>query len=206
MTAACDAYPPDRLCPDGVSSVSVDEPLQALGGETPRERFEKAGKSWECTATWLALPEAYATQEPAPGTSPLELTLELTGESARYVKYPMSREEKYEATECRPAVVFVPCSLRLATEDGALDETLDAELELERHNTLVSLQLDAYEFSGTHATTFAEGIEPDHVELSLAFTPGTEPTRVDGAVIEAGKRSRGANPMLTTALVECTTL
>jgi len=176
-----------------------------LGGETPAERFARAAGAWDCSVTWLALPDAYARQEPPASTSALELSLSVAGDQARYVKYAMSRSEKLESTQCRLAAVFVPCTIRLASEDGALDETFDAELELSSENTLLDVTLGAYDFTGTHAVTFVDGIERDQVELSLAFTPALELARVDGALIESGKRS-GADPLLTTALIACTRL
>ena len=199
-----DAEP--ALCEDGMKRVPVDAPLQALGGETPLERFERAAIAWNCSVTWLALPETIAVQVPAPGTSALTLTLERTSDVARYRKYALTRDEAWEGGGCQTDAVFVPCRLALSTEDGALDETLDGELRLQGDNTYVYMVLPGYEFTGDHGTEFVDGIEPENVELGIVYTPGSEPSRVDGSVIESGARERGVDPLVTTAVISCAPL
>jgi hypothetical protein len=193
-------------CTDGVKQVSVDEALASLAGETPRQRFERAARAWNCSVTWLELPPAVATQEPAPGTSALALTLERTSDQARYREYARTAGERWDGADCQTDAVFVPCSLELASDDGALDESFACELMLQGDNTYVHLVVPNYDFVGGHALTFAEGIEWEGVELSVVFTPGQEPTRVDGSIVETGSRERGVAPVMTSALIECAAL
>ena len=193
-------------CTDGAKHVSVDEALASLDGETPRQRFGRAARPWNCNVTWLDLPPAIGTQEPEAGTSTLALTLERTADEARYREYARTAEETWDGTGCQTAAVFVPCSLGLASDDGALDESFACELLLQGENTYVHLVVPSYEFVGNHALTFADGIERDGVELSVVFTPGHEPTRVDGSIVETGARERGVDPVMTSALIECAPL
>jgi hypothetical protein len=190
-----------------VSEVAVDEPLEALGGDDAITRFDQAAKSWDCTVTWVAIPGTIGTAEPPAGSSVLELTLERTSDTARYRKYAMTREEAYDSLRCQEDAVFVPCSLGLASEDGALDEAIECELRLQNQNTLMNLELGAYEFGGTHSVAFVDDIPRDQVELNLAFTPAVEPTQIEGSIIESGTRTgRGSDPYVTTALISCTAL
>jgi hypothetical protein len=185
--------------------VSVDEPLRSLDGDTPRERFDRAAGPWSCSVTWIALPSAIGTQTPAPSSSALELILERTSDEARYREYARTSDQKREGLGCQTDAVFVPCSLALSSDDGALDEELDCELRLQGDNTYVHLVLPGYEFSGSHTVTFVDAIEHDGVELGVVFTPGTEPTRIDGSIVESGTRvGRGQDPLATTALIACT--
>jgi len=147
------------LCKDDVSQVAVDEPLEALDGDAAITRFDRAAtKPWDCTVTWVALPSAIGTAEPPAGSSALELELTRTSDTARYRKYAMTPEEKYESSRCREDAVFVPCSLGLVSEDGALDEAIECELRLQSQNTLINLALGEYEFSGAHTVTFVDDI------------------------------------------------
>lgn len=205
VASGCTGAEP-ALCGDGMKRVPVDAPLRALGGETPLERFERAAIAWNCGVTWLALPETIAVQVPAPGTSALTLSLERTSDEARYREYALTPDEAREGGGCQTDAVFVPCRLALSTEDGALDETLDCELRLQGDNTYMYIVLPDYDFTGEHGTTFVEGIEKDGVEIGITYTPGAEPVRVDGSIIEAGARERGADPSLTTAAIECSAL
>jgi hypothetical protein len=95
--------------------------------------------------------------------------------------------------------------LGLKSEDGALDEALDGELRLQGDNTLIHLVLESHEFGGTHAVTFADGIEKGPLEFNFVYVPGTDPTRIDGSIVESGNRTApGSDPLLTTAVVSCT--
>jgi hypothetical protein len=205
VTSGC-TDPDPALCTDGVKRVGVDEPLAALDGDTPEERFARAAKPWSCSVTWFALPESIAVQEPVPGTSALTLSLERTSDQARYREYAQTPGEKWERAGCQQDAVFVPCRLALSSEDGALDETLECELRLQGDNTYVYIVLPDYDFTGEHGTTFVEGIEPNGVELGITYTLGADPVRVDGSIIEAGARERGVDPILTTAAIECSAL
>jgi hypothetical protein len=200
FTSGCDDAP--RLCTDGVKHVSVDEALDSLGGDTARERFDRAAGAWNCTVTWIAPPPGIATQAPEPGSSPLEVTLERTSDEARYRQYALSSAEKWESTRCQTDAVFVPCALGLASEDGALDETIDCELRLQGENTYIHVVVADYEFAGDHALTFAGEVERAAVEFGLVYTPGAEPTRIDGSIVESGVR-KGVDPLVTTARIEC---
>jgi hypothetical protein len=205
LAAACDDSS-EPLCADDVSRVSVSEPLEALDGDTAEARFESAAhKPWNCTVTWLELPESVGTSEPPAGSSPLELVLERTSDTARYREYALTSREKWDTSDCYADAVFVPCSLGLASEDGGLDETLACDLRLQGENTLLNLVLTSYEFEGLHAVTFADDIEKGPLELNLTYTPGANPTRIDGTIVESGERTGpGADPYLTTALIACT--
>lgn len=208
FSLGCDDWTYDPVCTDDVSEVAVDEPLEALDGEDAATRFDRAATEfWDCTVTWLALPSAIGTAEPVAGSSALELALERTADTARFRKYALSREDEFRGSPCHGGAVFVPCSLGLASEDGGLDEAIDCELRLEAGNTLMNLELGAYQFGGTHAVAFVDDIPRDQVELNLAFTPAAEPARIDGSIVESGTRTgRGSDPYVTTALIECTTL
>jgi hypothetical protein len=53
--------------------------------------------------------------------------------------------------------------------------------------------------------TFADDIEKGPLELNLVYTPGGDPTRITGTIVESGDRTaRGSDPYLTTALLTCT--
>jgi len=200
VASGCDDAP--ALCTDGVKHVSVDESLDSLGGDTPRERFDRAAGPWDCTVTWIAPPLGIATQTPEPGSSPLEMTLERTSDEARYRQYALSYAEQWESTRCQTDAVFVPCSLGLASEDGALDETIDCELRLQGENTYIHVVVADYAFAGEHALTFAGEVERAAVEFGVVYTPGGEPSRIDGSIVEAGER-KGVDPLVTTARIEC---
>src|SRR5262245_15778955 len=117
LATACDEGP-EPMCADDVSKVSVSEPLAALDGDTAEARFERAAeKAWDCSVTWLELPESVATSEPPAGSSPLELVLERTSDTARYREYSLTSQEKWDTSDCQSDAVFVPCSLGLASED-----------------------------------------------------------------------------------------
>ena len=208
LTSSCDEVEPEPPCAGGQTEVAVDEPLEALAGDDAVTRFDAAAtKAWECTVTWLALPSAIGSAEPEASSSELELVLERTSETARYRRYALSREDDPHLYGCREDAVFVPCSLGLVSADGALDESIECELRLEGKNTLVNLELGAYEFGGTHTVTFVDDIPRDQVELNLVFTPAADPTRIDGSIIESGTRTgRGSDPYVTTALIECAAL
>ena len=203
VTSGCDDATP--LCTDGVKHVSVDDSLDSLDGDTPRERFDRAAGPWNCTVTWIAPPLGIATQEPEPGSSPLEMTLERTSDEARYREYALTSAEQRESTRCQTDAVFVPCSLGLVSEDGALDETLDCELRLQGENTYIHVVVAGYEFAGDHALTFAGDVEREAVEFGVVYTPGGEPTRIDGSIVESGVR-KGTDPLVTTARIECARL
>ncbi|HEX6767205.1 MAG TPA: hypothetical protein VF103_17025, partial [Polyangiaceae bacterium] len=201
----CDgSFAEEPVCPVGSSSVSVNKRLGSLDGETASERFDRATKAWSCTVTWLELPAAIGVSEPPAGTTELELVLGRTSETARYREDARTGDQKWEGTKCPTASVFVPCSLGLVSDDGALDEAFDCELRLQGENTLVHLLLSNYEFSGSHALTFAGDIPVDSVELNLAYTPGPDPTRIDGSIVEYGTRDPGVDPFVTTAMITCT--
>jgi hypothetical protein len=206
--SGCDEGPFGPICADGVSRVSVDEPLEALGGDDATTRFDRAAtKPWDCTVTWVAVPSTIGSAEPPAGSSALELTLTRTSDTARYRRYAMTREEKYDSTRCPEDAVFVPCSLGLVSEDGALDEEIECELRLQNQNTLMNLELGVYEFGGTHTVAFVDEIPRDQVELNLAFTPAIDPMQIDGSIVESGTRpGRGSDPLVTTALISCTAL
>jgi hypothetical protein len=193
------------VCTDGVKHVSVDESQKSLDGDTPRERFDRAAGPWNCTVTWIAPPPGIATQEPDPGSSSLEMTLERTSDEARYREYALTPSEKWESTRCQTDAMFVPCSLGLASEDGALDETLDCELRLQGENTYIHVVVTGYEFAGDHTLTFAGEVERAAVEFGVVYTPGDEPTRIDGSIVESGVR-KGTDPLVTTARIECARL
>jgi hypothetical protein len=133
------------------------------------------------------------------------MTLERTSDEARYREYALSSAERWESTRCQTDAVFVPCSLGLASEDGALDETLDCELRLQGANTYIHLVVAGYEFAGDHLLTFAGEVERSAVEFGVAYTPGEEPTRIDGSIVESGVR-KGEDPLVTTARIECARL
>lgn len=204
LTTACDDSDAP-LCDDDTSEVSVNEPLGVLDGESAESRFDRvAEKPWDCTVTWLELPASVGTGEPGASSSALELVLERTSDTASYRKYALTPQEKYETSDCHTDAVFVPCSLGLTSEDGALDEALECELRLQGENTLLNLVLTSYDFAGTHAVTFADDIEKGPLEFNLVYTPGADPTRIDGTIVESGKRTgSGADPYLTTALIAC---
>jgi len=165
-----------------VSEVSVSEPLEALAGDTAEARFAEAAQThWDCRVSWLALPESVGTSEPPASSSPLELVLERTSDTARYREYALTPEDKWDTSRCHADAVFVPCSLGLASEDGALDETVPCELRLQGENTLLNLVLTSYEFSGTHRVTFADDIEKGPLEFNFVFTPGPGSVPHDGA-------------------------
>jgi hypothetical protein len=199
-----DVFAEAPVCPTGSSHVSVDEALGSLDGETASERFDRTTKAWSCTVTWLELPASIGVSEPPAGTTELELVLERTSETARYREEPRTDDQKWQGSRCPTASVFVPCSLGLVSEDGALDEAFDCELHLQDGNTLVHLELPNYDFSGTHALTFADDVPMDSVELNLAYTPGPDPMRIDGSIVEYGTRDPGVDPFATTAVVACT--
>jgi hypothetical protein len=203
FTSGCDDA--TLVCTDGVKHVSVDESLDSLDGDTPRERFDRAAGPWDCSVTWIAPPPGIATQEPEPGSSALEMTLERTSDEARYREYALTRAEKWESRRCQTDAVFVPCSLGLASEDGALDETLDCELRLQGENTYIHVVARDYEFAGDHVLTFAGEVEREAVEFGVVYTPGGEPTRIDGSIVESGVRT-GVDPLVTTARIECVRL
>ena len=207
-SSACDDPALELSCLDDVSSVSVDQPLEALSGDDAATRFDRAAlKDWDCTVTWLELPSAIGTAEPEAGSSSLELVLERTSDTAVYRTFSLSLDDVLRGSPCQAHAVFVPCSLGLASEDGALDEAIDCELRLQDQNTLVNLELGAYEFAGSHTVLFVDDIPRDQVELNFVFTPGGDPTRIDGSLIESGTRTgRGSDPFVTTALIECTAL
>jgi hypothetical protein len=206
LATACDDSDDGPRCADDASKVSVGEPLEALDGETAEARFDRiTQKPWDCTVTWLELPESVGTNEPAAGSSPLELALERTSDTARYQKYSLTSQEKWETSDCHEDAVFVPSSLGLVSEDGALDETIACELRLQGGNTLLNLVLPTYDFAGTHRVTFADDIEKGPLELNLVYTPGADPTRITGSIVESGVRTgSGADPYLTAAAIVCT--
>jgi len=208
FAVGCDDFAPSEpLCADRASEVPVDESIEALDGESARERFERAAKPWDCTVTWLTLPAQIGSAEPPAGSSVLDVSLERTSDVARYREYAQTREEKYDSRGCQKPAVLVPCSLGLRSEDGALDETLACELRLQGQNTLIHLELAEYEFTGTHTTTFVDDIPRDAVELNLTYVPGIDPTSIDGAIVEYGTRSGpGVDPFATTAVIACTPL
>jgi hypothetical protein len=68
----------------------------------------------------------------------------------------------------------------------------------------LNLVLPSYEFGGTHAVMFADDIQKGPLEFHFVFTPGADPTRITGSIVESGERTeRGADPYLTTAVVGC---
>jgi hypothetical protein len=205
LAAACDDAEGMRFCEDRATEVSVNERLDALEGETAAERFERAAAPRDCTVSWLEVPAQVGTSEPPPGSSALDLVLERTSDTGRYRAYGQSLEEKYEALTCQPSSVFVPCSLSLRSEDGGLDELLDCELRLQGANTLLNIALGAYDFAGSHAVSFAGDVPADVVELYLVYTPGVDPTRVDGGIAESASLP-GPDPFLTTAAIACPAL
>jgi hypothetical protein len=205
LATACDDSDPEPMCPDDVSKVSVSEPLDALDGETAGDRFDRiTEKPWVCSVTWLDLPESVGTSEPSASTSALELTLERTSDTAIYRTYALTQQEKWDTSHCHSDAVFVPSSLGLVSDDGALDETIACDLRLQGDNTLLNLVLADYEFTGTHALTFADDIVKGPLEFNFVYTPGADPARIDGSIVESGERTgRGADPYLTTAVIAC---
>lgn len=205
LATACDDSGEAPLCEDDTTEVSVSEPLAALDGESAASRFQRiAEKPWKCSVTWLELPASVGTSEPGASSSALELVLERTSDTASYRKYGPTWTEKRHTSECYADAVFVPSSLELESEDGALDEALDCELRLQGDNTLVHLVLESYEFFGTHAVTFADGIEKGPLEFNFVYVPGADPTRIDGSIVESGNRTApGSDPYLTTAVISC---
>ncbi len=206
LSSGCDQGAIELSCKNDVSEVAVDEPLDVFDGEDTATRFDRvATKAWDCTVTWLALPSTIGSAEPEAGSSSLELLLERTSDTASFRKYALSREEELRGYSCHGGAVFVPCSLGLVSEDGGLDETIACELRLEAENTLMNLELGAYEFGGSHTVSFVDDIPRDQVEVNLAFTPAADPARIDGSIVESGTRTgRGSDPYVTTALIECT--
>ena len=204
LAAACDDGEPMR-CQDGASEVSLNEQLDVLDGETAAERFDRAAAPRDCTVSWLEIPAQVGTSEPPPGSSVLDLVLERTSDTGRYRSYAQTPEEKYESWNCQPSSVFVPCSLSLRSEDGGLDELFDCELRLQGANTLLNLALRAYDFAGSHAVSFEGDVPADLVEVNLVYTPGVDPTRVDGGIAESASLP-GTDPFLTTAVIACTAL
>jgi hypothetical protein len=205
LAAGCDDAEPLRLCEDRATEVSVDERLDVLDGDTAAERFERAAAPRDCSVSWLEIPAQVGISEPPPGSSTLDLVLERTSDSGRYREYAQSEEEKFESQSCQPSSVFVPCSLSLRSEDGGLDEVFDCELRLQGANTLLNLALDVYDFVGSHAVSFADDVPADVLELYLVYTPGDDPTRIDGGLAESASFP-GPDPFLTTATIACTAL
>jgi hypothetical protein len=202
FAAGCDDREATPFCEDRSGEVSVNEHLDVLDGETAAERFERAAAPRECTVSWLEIPAQIGTSEPPPGSSALHLVLERTSDTGRYREYAQSPDEKYESLICQPSSLFVPCSLSLRSDDGGLDEVFDCELRLQGANTLLNLTLGAYDFAGSHAVSFAGDVSADVVELSLVYTPGVDPTRVDGGIAESASLP-GTDPFLTTATIAC---
>jgi hypothetical protein len=203
LTSGCDDFfATVPLCAEDVSRVSVDESLESLDGESAKERFDRAAKAWDCGVTWLELPAQIGSAEPPAGSSALELVLERTSDTARF-----SESTNAQSASCQTASVFVPCTLALTSEDGALDEAFECELRLQGENTLVHLMLAGYEFAGSHAVSFVDDISMDAVELNLAYTPGPDPVRIDGTIVEYGTRAGpGDDLLMTTAVIACTAL
>jgi hypothetical protein len=206
FVAGCDDFEmPVPPCPSRSAHVSVDEPLEALGGESVATRFDEVAAPWDCVVDWLELPETIGRSEPPAGDSVLTLELVRTSETASYRERALTPEESYDATECPKATVSVATSLGLTSEDGALDETFDTSFAFQGENTLLNVTLDSYEFMGTHTVAFADGSPRDYLELSLAFTPGPAPERIDGSMVESAvHEGRGQDPIVTTAVIECT--
>jgi len=203
----CDDASEQASCEDRQDEVSVDEPLEALDGESAAARFDRAAGPWDCTITWLELPVQFGTSEPPAGSSPLELVLERTSDTARYQGYALTLDEERRSSGCKPPSLDVPCSLALRSDDGGLDESFDCELRLQGENTLVTFELEGYEFVGTHLVEFVDGVTKDSVGLNVAVTPGPAPMRVDATLVESGTQSgSGADPYLTTAVIECALL
>ena len=205
LAAACDDGEPMGFCEDRAGEVSVNERLDVLEGETAAERFDRAAAPRDCAVSWLEIPAQVGTSEPPPGSSALELVLERTSDTGRYREYAQSAEEKYESQSCQPSSVFVPCSLSLRSDDGGLDELFDCELRLQGANTLLNLDLGAYDFVGSHTVSFEGDVPADVVELYLVYTPGVDPMRVDGGVAESASLP-GTDPFLTTASITCPAL
>ena len=64
--------------------------------------------------------------------------------------------------------------------------------------------LPSYEFTGEHTLTFAGDVSRDSVELSVVYTPGPAPARIDASIVESGARAgQGQDPLVTAALIEC---
>jgi hypothetical protein len=202
LAAGCDDGEPMRFCEDRAAEVSVNERLDVLEGETAAERFDRAAAPRACTVSWLEIPGQVGMSEPPPGSSALDLVLERTSDTARHREYAQTPDEKYESLSCQPSSVFVPCSLSLRSDDGGLDELFDCELRLQGANTLLYLALGAYDFAGSHALSFTGDVPADVVELYLAYTPGVDPTRVDGGIAESASLP-GTDPFLTTATIAC---
>jgi hypothetical protein len=201
LAVGCDDA--DRMrCRDGASEVSLNERLDVLDGDTAAERFDRAAAPRDCTVSWLEIPSQIGTSEPPPGSSALDLVLERTSDTGRYRSYAQTQEEKYESWNCQSSSVFVPCSLSLRSEDGGLDEVFECELRLQGANTLLNLALGAYDFVGSHAVSFEGDVPADVVELFLVYTPGVDPTRVDGGIAESASLP-GTDPFLTAAAIAC---
>jgi hypothetical protein len=205
FVAGCDDFEaPEPACANHSASVSVDEPLGALGGESVATRFDEVREPWDCLVHWLDLPETIGTSEPPASDSVLTLELVRTSETASYRERALTRDEKYDAVDCPKPTVSVSASLGLLTEDGALDETFDTSLAFQGENALLHVMLESYEFVGTHTVTFAEDAPRDYLELNLAFTPGPDPERIDGSMVESAEHGgRGQDPLMTTAIIEC---
>jgi hypothetical protein len=206
FASACDdGFGTVPVCADSVSHASVDEPRESLAGESAQARFDRTQKPWDCSVTWLELPTQLGSAEPPAGSSALELVLEGTSDTVTIHEYPRTEGEKLDSASCPPAALFVPSRLALTSDDGALDEAFECELRLQGENTLVHLELADYEFVGSHTVSFVDDIPVDWVELNLAYTPGPDPVRIDGTLVEYGTRSGpGVDPFVTTAVIACT--